>query len=223
VAHELRNPLGALKNAAYFLGMVLQAPEREVRETLQIVNAEVATCERIIGNLLDFARPREAGVSRVAVDEVLRQVLVHVPPPDHVRVSLETPGQPVVVQGDPEQLAQSFGNIIRNAYQAMPRRVGPGELSIRVERAGVDGVSVAFTDSGEGVAEQHLAAIFEPLFTTKAKGIGLGLAVTRTMVEQHGGTIEVRNEPRGGATFTVVLPGRPPGANPSGQARSAPP
>ena len=104
---------------------------------------------------------------------------------------------------DPDLVRGALLNIVINAVQAMPEG---GQLMVKLEASSPEWVTVSFTDTGAGIPGKELAKVFEPLFTTKAKGIGLGLALTRTLVEGHGGTIEVQSEVGKGSTFTVKLP-----------------
>jgi PAS domain S-box-containing protein len=218
VGHELRNPLGALKNAAYFLNMVIEEPEPEVKETLEILEREVGTSERIISSLLDFARARAPVRRKVDINDIVQEALSRASVPEKVEVISQLDETLPAILADPDQLGQVFGNIILNGIQAMPEGgrlvVQTSEVSEKPPRSGW--VAVSFADTGVGILEENLGKLFEPLFTTKAKGIGLGLAVTRTLVEGHGGTIEVQSEVGKGSTFTVRLPiGRGPALSPS--------
>ncbi len=202
VGHELRNPLGAIKNAAYFLRMVLEQPEPEVEETVDILEKEVATCERIISSLLGFARRKPPTRRKVDANDSVREALSRIKAPENIEVVSELQSLPPIL-ADPDQLSQVFGNIILNAVQAMPEG---GRLVLRSEVPSPGQVALSFTDTGVGIPKENLRKLFEPLFTAKAKGIGLGLAVTKTLVEGHGGTIEVSSEIGNGSTFTVTLP-----------------
>jgi PAS domain S-box-containing protein len=228
VGHELRNPLGAIKTAAYFLNMVLGEPEPEVNETLEILQKEVATSERIISSLLDFARAKPPALRKVDVNDIVQEALSRVTVPENVEVVSQLDESLPAILADPDQLAQVFGNIILNAIQAMAeggRLVIKTSASLRdartrlsslqaqaegsvepSEASSSEWVAISFADTGMGIAEENLDRLFEPLFTTKAKGIGLGLAVTKTLVEGHGGTVEVESEVGKGSTFTVRLP-----------------
>jgi signal transduction histidine kinase len=203
VGHELRNPLGAIKNAAYFLNMVLEEPDPEVKETLEILEKEVATSERTISGLLDFARPKPPTRRRTDIEEVVQEALSRVTVPENVEVVSQLDGRLPIILADSDQLGQVFGNIILNAVQAMPEG---GQLIIKSQVPSPEWVAVSFMDTGVGIPEENLGRLFEPLFTTKAKGIGLGMAVTKTLVEGHGGKIEVESEVGVGTTFTVRLP-----------------
>lgn len=203
VGHELRNPLGAIKNAAYFLKMVLDAPEPEVKETLEILEKEVATSEHIISALLDFARPKPLARHKVEIDHLLQEIISHTTVPEKVKVVNKLDKSLPQILADPVQLSQVFKNLILNAIQAMP---DGGQLVIKSEILPQELVAISFTDSGIGISRDNLEKLFQPLFTTKAKGIGLGLAITKTLVEKHGGTIELQSEPGKGSIFTVRLP-----------------
>jgi len=203
VGHELRNPLGAIKNAAYFLNIALEDPDPEIKETIEILGKEVETSERIINSLLDYARSKPPIVRKVDVNPVIQASLSRTTIPDQVEVQSQLDEGLPSILADPDQLAQVFGNIILNAIQAMPKG---GQLTVKSETSGPKWVAVSFADTGVGMPEEALEKIFEPLFTTKAKGIGLGLAISETLIERHGGTIEVESEVGKGSIFTVKLP-----------------
>jgi len=203
VSHELRNPLAAIKNAAYFLNMVLEDPDPEVKETLEILDKEVAASERTISSLLDYARTRRPTWRKVDIKEVLDEALSRARVPENIEVVSQSDGRLPIILVDPGQLLQVFGNIIRNAVQAMSEG---GRLVVKSEVPSPEWIAVSFADTGVGIPEENLGKLFEPLFTTKAKGIGLGLAVTKTLVEGHGGTIEVESQVGKGTTFRVRLP-----------------
>lgn len=203
VGHELRNPLGAIKNATYFLNMALEQPEPQVRETLEILEREVAASERIISSLLDFARPKPPTRRKVNINEVVQETLSRNGVPGNVRIVKKLDESLPVILADPDQLSQAFGNIIRNAIQAMPEG---GRLTVKSKVSRPGWVSVSIADTGVGISPKDQQKLFEPLFTTKTKGIGLGLPVTKILVEGHGGTIEVKSKVGKGSTFTVMLP-----------------
>ena len=203
VGHELRNPLGSIKNAAYFLKMALEKPEPEVKETLEILNKEVATSEHIISSLLDFARPKPPTRHKVEINHLLQEALSRTKVPEKIKVVSKLDKSLPQILADPEQLGQVFRNLILNAIQAMP---DGGQLEIRSEVSPPAQLAISFADTGVGIPEDNLEKLFEPLFTTRAKGIGLGLAITKTLVEGHKGTIEVQSKLGKGSIFTVRLP-----------------
>lgn len=203
VVHDLRNPLGAIKNAIYFLNLALEEPEPEVKESLEILEREVATSERIITSLLGFARAEPPSRREADMNDIIRMALTRVAIPANVEVTTTLDEALPTILADPDQLDRVFGNIILNAVQAMPEG---GRLTIKLGAPNEDEVTVSVADSGVGIPEENLGEIWEPLFTTKAKGIGLGLAIAKTLVEAHGGTIEVESTVGEGTKFTVMLP-----------------
>lgn len=203
VAHELRNPLGAIKNAAYYLNMVLKKPEPDVRESLEIMNQEIAASEKIMSSLIDVGSPKERVRQSVDLNDVVRKALSRASVPSSVEVISQLDETLPAIPADPDQLGQVFGNIILNAAQAMPKG---GHLTIKSESLATGQVTVSVADTGVGMSADTMANTFEPLFTTKAKGMGLGLALAKSLVETHGGIIRVTSRLGEGTTFTVELP-----------------
>jgi PAS domain S-box-containing protein len=209
VGHELRNPLGAIKTGVQYArrkiaGSELAASEPKVVEFLGLVDEEVDRANKVITDLLSFSRVAKPAVSLVNAGSIIRDALNHVAVPENVEVVADVdPGVPLVMV-DAGQIQQVFVNVILNALEAMPEG---GRLEIRAR--GRDRlVTVEFTDTGSGIPESMLGKIFEPLFTTKAKGIGLGLAMSKNIMERHGGDIGVRSNEGKGTTFTLSLPTR---------------
>ncbi len=207
LGHELRNPMGVIKNTVYFLNMILEEPGAKVKESLEIMGKEVENSERIITSLLDFARSRPPQRQEVDMNKILRGVLAGINTPGNIQVVNQAAGSLPLIMADPDQLAQIYGNMICNAVQAMPEG---GRLIIKSESSDESSdpgwVTVSISDTGVGIPEENLAKIFEPLFTTKAKGIGLGMALIKTLVRGHGGSVEVQSKVGKGSTFTVKLP-----------------
>jgi len=204
VGHELRNPLGAIKNGCYFLNLALENPAPQVREAIDILNNEVENAERIISGLLDFARTRASALRRVNLSELLLKTVdrIELPADGSVSVAIDNKYEDLAVFADTDQLSQVLDNLCTNAVQAMP---DGGRLTLSISLQPEDWISIDITDTGEGISEDNVEKIFEPLFTTKAKGIGLGLAVVSALVEKNGGKIEVRSKERVGTTFSVLL------------------
>jgi signal transduction histidine kinase len=203
VSHELRNPLSVLRSSAYYLRTRLgTTTDEKVTKHLGIIEQEIANSDKIISDLLDFSRTKPPTFQRTYLNYIVEEALGRVRIPDTVTVeSALNDGLPPM-RADTFQLEQVFVNLITNAVQAMPQG---GTLRLHTYRED-DGVAVQVTDSGVGIKPEHLPRLFEPLFTTKARGIGLGLAVSKTLVENHGGTIRVESAVAEGTTFTVTLP-----------------
>jgi PAS domain S-box-containing protein len=217
MAHELRHPLGVLSNAAYFLNATLSGTGEITGEYLDIISTQVREAQNIISDLLDFTHPQPANREAVTVTALVAPVLEECPPPATVQVITQITDDLPPVYVDPGQMEQVLVNLVTNAYQAMPdggelaikatslsRESGRPALSI-VEGAGEGVVSISVTDTGSGILPENKGKIFEPLFTTRARGMGLGLAITKILVEGQGGTIEVESEAGQGSTFTVKL------------------
>jgi len=202
VGHELRNPLSVIANAVYFLKLVLPDAEAKTAEYLGIIDNETRNAEKIIADLLDFARPRSADREPVAAAELARRVLERYPAPAGVTVSVQAGADLPPAYADARRMTEVLGNLVVNACQAMPQG---GRLTISAVQRD-DQVAIAVADTGVGIAPENMARIFEPLFTTRARGIGLGLAVCKTLVEANGGRIDVQSEPGRGSAFTVYLP-----------------
>ncbi len=207
VGHELRNPLGAIKNAIYFIRRKiarteLPTVEPKVMEFIDIIDGEVDAANKVITDLLDFSRVVKPAVSPARIDSIIEDALSHAPFPENIKLVKGMGRELPMVMVDADQIRQVFINIIINAKQAMP---DGGRFEIQTG-SNKDFVEVKFIDSGCGIPKSVRNKIFDPLFTTKAKGIGLGLAVCKSILERHGGDIQVESEEGKGATFTVCLP-----------------
>jgi signal transduction histidine kinase len=215
LAHEIRNPLGSIKGAAQLLqpGAAHSAPDNNTREFLDIIVEEVNRLNKIVSQFLDYARPYRGEQRPLEVNDVVRKTLQLVTKEDGDHdveiVSNFADGLPPV-RADAEQLLQVFLNLSLNALQAMPQG-GRLVISTSLRRATRRGAAAAFfevrfRDTGVGIPPGDQRNLFIPFFTTKEKGTGLGLPISQRIIENHGGTIEVRSQPGEGATFTVLLP-----------------
>jgi len=202
VGHELRNPLGVISNAIYFLRMTLDNADETTLEYLDIISSEVLTATKIVADLLDFARTRIPEREKVKVETLVAHVLDRHHPPENVRLTTDFPVGLSPLFVDPGQMGLVLGNLVTNAYQAMPEG---GELLIGA-RANQDRVSLRVADTGCGIPEQNMKELFEPLFSTKARGIGLGLAISKNLAETNGGRIAAQSTEGVGSTFTLTLP-----------------
>lgn len=202
VGHELRNPLGVISNAVYYLKMVLPDAGENIKEYMDIISAEVDNAERIVSDLLDFSRIKSSDKKAVDISELFARLLEKHPPPEGVRVTTEIASDPPSVYVDPRQMEQVLTNLVTNACQAMPEG---GDLIIEVEEV-KNKLRISIIDTGCGMSSEDRQKIFEPLFTTKAQGIGLGLSITRNLLANNGGSIEAKSEEGKGSTFTVILP-----------------
>lgn len=202
IAHELRNPLNVVKTSVYFLMNARNASPEKKQVHLERIERQVGLADGVITALNDFARLPAPELLPVAIEPCLLEVLELTNLPGKVQVEWKNSARGLAVLGDRSQLSIVFSNLIRNARDAMPEG---GVLSLGVET--VDGMlAISFQDTGKGISPEHLPHIFEPLYSTKAKGIGLGLSISRDIVERHHGTLAVASKPQVGTTFTVQLP-----------------
>ena len=207
IGHELRNPLGVISSAVYYLNLVQPNADDKVKQYLGIIDQEVRTSEKIISDLLGFARIKSVDREAVSVSELIDQTLLRFPVPASVNVQIEIAGDLPRAYVDPRQMIQVLGNLTTNAWQAMTstETKNSGQLSL-CSNLQNDMINITVKDNGVGITPENMKKIFEPLFTTKAKGIGLGLAVSRKLVEANGGRIEVESEAGRGSSFHVLLP-----------------
>jgi len=201
IGHELRNPLAVMETSLHLLRRAAGDDPKLQRHTERI-GSQVDVCSEIITDLLDLARDRPLERRRVAPGQVLADALALVPASDvRVEVALEEPLPDVAV--DPGQLRQVLSNLISNAVAATQ---GHGEkVTVRVRVARGE-LRIEVDDEGMGIPDAVRERLFEPLFTTRAKGIGLGLSLCQRIVDKHQGSIVASNRPEGGARFEVRLP-----------------
>jgi PAS domain S-box-containing protein len=202
IGHELRNPLGVISSAAYMLRSILPDADERVRAYLSLISEEAESATKIVNDLMDFARTRPAQREETDVASLIAHVLERHPPSQDVQVSVETATDLPIAFVDPQQIALVLGNLISNAYQAMP---DGGTLTIGAQ-TGNGTIVLSVRDTGCGIPEEDRDRLFEPLFTTKSRGIGLGLATSKSLIEANGGGIEVESQEGRGSAFTITLP-----------------
>ena len=205
IAHEIRNPLASLTGAIE----VLTSPHtaEDARERLsQIVARESERLNHIIKNFLEYARPAPLSIATFDVAAAAEEVLLlleHRASPGSLKVLREF-SPSVLWPVDAQQFRQILWNLCLNAVEAMPEG---GELRVAVAAHG-ETLEVMVSDTGEGIAPSDISHVFEPFFSTKSEGTGLGLALVHRVVQEHGGDIDVRSSPGLGTTFTLTLPSR---------------
>ncbi len=203
VGHELRNPLGVMSNAVYFLQAVLADADDSVKEYLDIIKNEITGSERIVSDLLDSVRTKAPHPEAVRVAEVIEQTLAKLSVPASVGVKVDIPPELPPLRVDVMQIKQVVRNLVSNGVEAMPEG---GTLQIEAHEVSGAKIVITVRDDGVGMTHEQLGRLFQPLFTTKARGIGLGLVVVKNLTEANGGKVEVQSEPGKGATFSITLP-----------------
>jgi two-component system sensor histidine kinase HydH len=204
VAHEIRNPLSSIKGIATYFGDKFEKDSGD-KETADVMIREVDRLNRVISELLEFARPTDLKRKPTNIYELLAHA-AHLVQQDakikHITIELpETKDkiQPVI---DPDRFSECLLNLYLNAIQAMSEG---GRLSVRLTQQNNEWVDIEISDTGEGIHPEHLNQIFDPYFTTKTSGTGLGLAVVHKIVEAHNGRIRVDSRQGKGTTFTISL------------------
>jgi signal transduction histidine kinase len=204
LAHEIRNPLAGIAGVIEIIGRDLPASS-PARAVVKEVRQEVMQINRIVSDLLECARPKppETRLSDIhataehAVMFARQQALSK-----SIDIEFRQDTLPLEVEHDSNQVNQVLLNLLLNSIQSIDRS---GKITVKVERRHTL-ATIAITDTGRGIAPEHLPHIFRPFYTTKGNGTGLGLSLARRIVEEHGGRIEVSSTLGQGSTFTVVLP-----------------
>lgn len=202
IAHDIRNPLTAIRNAAYILKGDISVEER--MKMLDLIDRDVVYADRILQNLIDFSSAIPPRLSMADVNRLLQETLAQNIIPENVKLKTVY-GEIPRTMLDRDQMIRAFTNLILNAVQAIPKG---GELTIATEKVG-EHIEVRIKDTGVGIPKEKLQKIFDPFFTMKAKGTGLGLPNAKMLIEAHGGTINLESEKGKGTTVTVKLPIKP--------------
>jgi PAS domain S-box-containing protein len=202
IGHDLRNPLTAIKNAMYYLKrkQACSADSKE-KEIMDIVDKSVEHANKIVSSLLEYSAEIRLEIEQCSPKELLDYVLLMAQVPERIRVVDRTNCEPTIWI-DVNKMERVFLNLIKNAFDAVPER---GTLQVNSKLVG-ENVEITFADDGVGMSEQTLAKIFSPLFTTKAQGMGFGLAICKRIVEAHCGKISVESALGKGTSFTITLP-----------------
>ncbi len=205
IAHEVRNPLAVIRSAAQGLGESAAPDDADAHRACAFITAEIDRLSNVITSLLAFARPPQLAPREVAVGALFDRALLLAADDlaEHdLRIRRHDAADVPPVRADPDLVCQVLLGLLANATAAAPRG---GDIAL--EASATDGaVELAVADSGPGVAPELRERVFEPFFTTRTRGTGLGLAVARQIVEAHGGRIDVGDRPGGGARFVIRLP-----------------
>jgi signal transduction histidine kinase len=201
VAHEIKNPLTSMRIAVDQLERTAGRPDALTATAIQVLAAETDRLERLAREFADFGRLPEGPQSEVDLGELLEE-LSRIGVPEGVRVTIHGNGGRRTIMGHYDPLRRAFANLLRNAAEAMQ---GRGAIDITIAGDG-SGLAVTIADHGPGIAPDLRQRVFEPYFTTKSDGTGLGLALVRSTLEAHRGTITVSETAGGGATFSIVFP-----------------
>jgi signal transduction histidine kinase len=204
LAHEIRNPLGSIRGTAEILRDDYR-PGDPKHEFIEIQIKETERLNHVVEDFLRLARQKPVELRDCSIREELETIVTLVAKDAQNRgisLRLESNAEAAIFRGDGEKLRQAFLNIVINALQATP---AGGSVSIVLNKSDT-GFEIIFRDSGSGIAPDDLQRIFEPFYTTKSDGTGLGLAVTRKIIEGHCGKMDIESKPGQGSTVSVRLP-----------------
>ena len=204
ISHEIRNPLGIIQSSAELLKKKMQTADSS-NGIPDIIVEEAGRLNTIITDFLDFARPQQPNLSTCRVDEIIDKNLAFLAPQIEERgfhVDKDYAAELPPISADADMLYQAFLNILINAMQAMPSG-GSIQVKVALEK---DVIQITFADEGDGIPEDVLGKVWDPFFTTKEKGTGLGLGIVKNIVQVHDGKIEIENRSLHGLKTIVTLP-----------------
>ncbi len=202
IGHELKNQMGVLRNSIYFLSIKLANTDERIKKHLTILGEQVIEINRIIENILSFAVTKRLESEPLNLKELLARAINNLQVPEGIALEAHLPDGTWVIQADKMQINRVFINIMINALEAMKDK---GKLSITASRD-EKFTTVVFQDSGPGIKEENKARIFEPFFSTKSSGMGLGLAISKAAIEAHGGQMEITSVSGQGTAVTIKIP-----------------
>lgn len=203
ISHELRNPLAVIDSSVYLLKMKLSHTDEKISRHLEFISRNVNKSTSIIQSLLNLSRMEKPKAEKTDLTDLVSETLRSAKIPAAVKVGLNLPDRSPLITVEAEQIRMALKNIIKNAVQAMN---GKGKLTISAQYAKSGRIELTVSDTGPGIAYEHIEKVFEPLFSTKTHGIGFGLSITKMIVENHGGTVRAESEPGSGAVFVLNLP-----------------
>lgn len=205
IAHELKNPLGIIKGSVDIIAK--NGTKAKVRKTMvEYIQDEVRRLNRLVEDFLSFARPNPAHKSWVDINQMITKIIHLIPLPEfkekeiflNVQLSKET----LQAHVDEHQINQAIVNLINNAIQAIPKK---GEIILKTDKSG-NGILIIIMDTGIGIPDDEKERVFEPFFTKKQRGTGLGLAVVKKIIDNHKGVIKITDREGGGTAFSLWLP-----------------
>jgi signal transduction histidine kinase len=205
VGHDLRNPLAAIKNATYYLKKKEPAfSEAHTKEMLEILERATNHSDKIINDLLEYSKEMHLDLAEDSIPKLVNLAVDMIDVPDRIEIVYHIHEEPLIWV-DGEKIVRVLTNLIKNSIDAMPNK---GKLEINTCET-ADCIEIEIADTGVGIPDDILQKLFSPLITTKAQGMGFGLAICKRIVEAHGGTIRVKTELNKGTTFKLILPLKP--------------
>ena len=204
VGHDLRNPLQSIENATYYLNNELPHLQitQKTMEMLQVINDSVDYADKIIRDLQDLSAVKKPTLRNNNINTIVKETLSQVETQENIELITKL-GHLPEIKADKDMIKRVFLNLAINGIQAIKEKGGKLKVSTKKTK---ESVEITFKDTGIGIPKENKEKIFTPFFTTRAKGMGVGLAICKKFVESHGGSIEVESKDGKGSTFTVMLP-----------------
>ncbi len=209
IAHELRNPLSAIKQSIFFLNRLrendkLESSESLVNKHLKLLSREVDISNKVIADLLQTSKTGPIKKEQLNLQSAISEVLDQYPVQKNTLLNIDLKPEPFLIWADPQQFHQVITNLIGNATQAISKK---GAIKISAKMSNRNKIcSIDFQDNGSGIAPENLSKVFEPLYTSKSKGIGLGLSICKQIIENHGGSITMTSQIGKGTCVNIQLP-----------------
>lgn len=203
VSHELRNPLAVMKSSTYYLKSKLPDDDQKITKHLDRIERQIQICDNIIGELLEFTRSWIPRLSESNINSLINFTLTEMHIPDIIKIEKNYGQGLPILNLDPGKIQQVIINLVNNAIQSMEKG---GKLTISTYKEDTKWVIIEVDDEGEGIAPENLDKIFEPLFTTRARGVGLGLSIVSKIIEAHEGKIRAISKKGEGTTIEIKLP-----------------
>jgi signal transduction histidine kinase len=205
IAHELKNPLGIIKGSVDIIAK--DGTKAKVRDTMiEYIQDEVKRLNRLVEDFLSFARPNPAHKSLININQMITRIINLIPIPEfkekEISLNVQLSKEISEVNIDEHQINQAIVNLINNAIQAIPEK---GEIILKTGKSG-NGILITIMDTGIGIPDEEKEKVFEPFFTKKQRGTGLGLAVVKKIIDNHRGEIKITNRENGGTAFSLWLP-----------------
>jgi signal transduction histidine kinase len=203
VGHEMRNPMAVINNSAYFVRAKLggAALDPKVEKHLKIIESEIARADRLISDILSYSRVCEPLKESRPVDAIVEAALKSYEAPEGCKVEFKSGAKDAAVKADPKLVGDALKRLLENAFDAMG---GKGAAKVATG-AGKEGVWISVTDAGAGVDPKVKGSLFEPFVTSKPRGLGLGLALTKKVLEAQGGSADYQAGAKG-SIFRLILP-----------------
>lgn len=202
IGHELKNQLGIMRNAVYYIKLKLQNKDEKIDKHLNMLDNEIVEIDHTMENILTFAKTKQLKIKIIDLKNVLSSVIEKISVPNGITVTTSIADNLPKLAIDDIQISRVFVNLILNAIDAIGNE---GNLDINVKEIG-DYIVINFTDTGCGIKNEDKKKIFEPFFSNKAKGTGLGLATSKIIIEAHKGSIDIKSEINKGTSVIIKLP-----------------